>query len=280
MSSNVKKQFERARMLGWLPKCERAALRHNLNPALILALASRETDLNPRYLSEPGDHGNGFGLTQVDRRSYPEFVASGKWRDAEACFEFAARKLSQERQTLLQLAGKPLQTRFRSGMRRSFVGVALTEADALRVTIAGYNCGVMTAYYHFSKRRQPDQGTTGGNYSADVFHRAAQFQAMWEPSRTIKSVQHQPSAPPIISEPAPLIPAIEVLPPARTDSKKSVWAVIAGVVGQIGATVAGWAQGIDSRLLYLALMASATALVVIYLCRQIYLGALRERREQ
>ena len=50
----------------------------------------------------------------------------------------------------------------------------LTDGELLRVTVASLDCGLW-AYYHFSKGRDCDTGSTNQNYSADVLARALAF---------------------------------------------------------------------------------------------------------
>lgn len=65
----------------------------------------------------------------------------------------------------------------------------------------------------------------------------------------------------------------------RPDSRKSVWAVLLAALGQIFATITGWWQNVDRRLLYVALMIGLTLIGLAYLYRQIRLGVAREERQ-
>src|SRR5262249_36675913 len=59
-----------ARNNGWLPVFTKAEKRHNLPPGLLLAIASRETDMQDIV----GDAGHGRGLFQIDDRSHGDFL--------------------------------------------------------------------------------------------------------------------------------------------------------------------------------------------------------------
>lgn len=247
MRRELERQFDRAKRNGWLPMCERAALAYDLNPALILAIASRETNLNPRYLEVPGDGGNGFGLTQADKRSYPDFVESGDWKDAAKCFQFTARKIFNERDSIILRQAESCRARFRNGESREFIGANLTDAEALRVAIAGYNCGLMTAYYHFSKGRSADTGTTQSNYSEDVLERAAIFQGLWQAGKK-EVVIPEVESPKIEVEQRPE-PAVEVESGQQSKpERKSAWATLGAAVTEAAHQVAAWFHAIDWRL--------------------------------
>jgi len=262
--TQLERQFQTAEKAGWLPFCEQAALDHGLNPALILAIASRETNLDPKYLRIAGDGGNGFGLTQADRRTYAAFVSSGNWKDAEKCFDFAAQKIANDKALILTSEGQTCRTRFRSGEKREFTGAQVEDADALRIAISGYNCGAMTAYYHYSKGRSSDTGTTGKDYCADVLERAALFQVFWA-ARSKPVIQPEPEPEPIETE-----AKLEPIEPPKPNGKKN-----AGLVG-IGAAISAaiqnglsWLSAIDWKT-HVIIALAIVAIVFIwreYKCR-------------
>lgn len=178
MREQIKRQFARAVKFGWLVAGQTSGQRFGVPVAHLLAIGSRETNLDPKYLVEPGDHGNGYGLTQADKRAYPDFVASGKWRTAQGCFDFTAEKLTREFLEVTGAQGRQVTVRFRSGLKRTFTAPHLSDADAWRVIIAGYNCGWRAALYHVANGRDVDAGTTGKNYSRDVLQRVRVFQEL------------------------------------------------------------------------------------------------------
>jgi hypothetical protein len=172
----LRKQLDKAERLGWVQSCKDAGAQFNIEPALLLAIGSRETNLDERYLRVAGDGGNGYGLTQADKRYRPEFVTSGKWKEARECFLLTADMLRHALDEVAGWEGKTIKGRFRSGQEFQFVCPKLTDEQRLQIVIAGYNCGTPTAAYHLSQGRGPDHGTTGKNYSADVLYRKEFFE--------------------------------------------------------------------------------------------------------
>lgn len=201
---NLRRQFERARGLGWIDFAVEAGGKFGIDPSRLLAIASRETNLDPRYLREAGDRGNGYGLTQIDIRSYREWVQSGKWRDPRECFLMAGEILRERLARFRSLEGKTdLRVTSMAGSSYSYDGRKFrNEEDLLRVAIASYNCGDW-AYYHYSNSGNIDRGTSPGpsgrpDYSADVLERAATFRNLLE------------TAPQVV--PAPITPDIAPIP--------------------------------------------------------------------
>lgn len=175
------KQYRSARDAGWITLCIEAAEFYGQDAATILAIGSRETDLNPKYLKVPGDNGHGFGLTQADIRSNRAWVEAGLWKDARECFFFTAKGLRDRIAHFRNLEGKTgLKVRSSQGCTYTYDGAKFgNENDLVRVAIAAYNCGDF-AYYHYSKTGQIDKGTTPGpsghpDYSSDVLARARYF---------------------------------------------------------------------------------------------------------
>jgi soluble lytic murein transglycosylase-like protein len=156
-----------ARQLGgvkrWLLTIEEAAISHGFNLALLLAIGSRESNLNPYYQSHSGDEGNGYSMWQIDKRLYPEFVASGDWRDVTKAVDKAAEVL-QEKLLEVRRLGK-------TAVRRPLVG-----GDAeLRIAVAAYNTGSKRAFRSWLAFSDPDRATTGQDYSSDVMTRRNRF---------------------------------------------------------------------------------------------------------
>jgi hypothetical protein len=218
MQDQLRRQYLTASKLGWLPDIHSIAQRRGVSLPLLLAIGSRETNLDPKYLNVPGDHGNGYGLTQADRRSYPDFVASGRWRNAAECFDFTAAKLVRNFREVEQSQGRQVTVRFSSGIARQFTAPHLSNADIWRVVIAGYNCGWRAALYHVSKGNDVDAGTTGKNYSRDVMARAKVFARLIQESspaaRPEASVQPiQPAMPEASTRPATEVTPVQPMAP-------------------------------------------------------------------
>lgn len=178
----LERQFTRARDKGWLPHFYEAAEIHGFEPELLLAIASRETNLDLVWLTKPGDNGNGFGLMQVDAGTDRDFARSGKWKDARLGILRGAEILAEKRERIFKALGQGfVSVKDRSGKSYQIMGNpvsrAAIESDQetfYQILAASYNSGDW-AVYHYLKRRDPDFGTTGGDYGADVVERADYF---------------------------------------------------------------------------------------------------------
>lgn len=148
-----------------------------------MGIGYRESSLNEKYLKVAGDNGNGYGLMQIDIRSYRDWVASEKWKDAEACISKGAEVLASKRDGITAVIGKKdIQVKTLSGETYKFDGRPISGESLLQVTVAAYNCG-MWAYYHYSKGHDVDRGTTGQDYSKDVLVKAGRFKELLNPSK-------------------------------------------------------------------------------------------------
>lgn len=184
----IRKQFARAADEGWLDFFEEAASKYGFDPSELMAVASRESNMGGRknrdgtfqYLSEPGDRGNAFGLMQVDKRYFPDWVRTGRWRDARESIMMGALILQQKRESFLDRKGHTCSVSNRAHtVHKQFFMPRFDDATLLRVTIAAYNCGDWAAY-HASAGHSVDQGTTGADYSEDVLDRAKKFRRLLE----------------------------------------------------------------------------------------------------
>ncbi len=174
-AAEAKRQYERAKRLGWIPLFAKAAAsRPWCTTADLMGIGSRETNLDPIYLTKTGDHGNGFSIMQIDKRYFPDWVAAGGWRDAEQSIEKGAQVLTQKRAEIIKSLGHVKAWRTSKGQAMRFTGAPFTDAQLHRISIAAYNSGI-AAYHHFSVSRDPDKGTTGRDYSKDVLARSALF---------------------------------------------------------------------------------------------------------
>ncbi len=129
--------------------------------SVILGIGSRESGwgllLRPRGPEGKGDHGHGRGLMQIDDRWHPEFISSGKWKDARENILYAAGILSNY--------AHHLQARFH-----------LESAGLLRATLAAYNCGLGRVGTAIKDGLDIDYFTTSRDYSKDILERAGWFQ--------------------------------------------------------------------------------------------------------
>jgi len=173
----IRTAYDRADQEGWIPYFRQSAEDYSFKPELLMAIGYRETNLLPKYLKEAGDNGNGYGLLQIDIGSYPDWVASGAWKNAEKCIDKGAEVLSSKLDEIKTSIGKTVKVKTKAGVEYEFEGKLIAGADLLRVAIAAYNCG-MWAYYHYSKGHNVDIGTTGQDYSKDVLVKTAKFKPL------------------------------------------------------------------------------------------------------
>jgi Transglycosylase SLT domain len=156
-----------------------AATTYNLEPSLICAIGSRESDWgqgsdmrpkgpsgtgdwaarNPQrwgYAMPPDGLGWGRGLMQVD---YAEssFGKTGAWMDPTANILFGANELATN---VKHYTANPIQ------------GV-----DPVRAAVAAYNCGQGGVAKAIADGYGVDQYTAGRDYSTDVLQRAAWFKS-------------------------------------------------------------------------------------------------------
>jgi hypothetical protein len=144
-------QLNRTRTRGWLPFFNEAASQFNFPVALLLAIASRESNIQNIL----GDGGHGRGIMQIDDRSFPVFASSGRWRDP--------------RQNIL------MGTRVLSGKQRFLSQRGVDGAILKRASVAAYNSGEGNVLRAIRRGLSVDAFTAHGNYSADVLGRAEVF---------------------------------------------------------------------------------------------------------
>jgi hypothetical protein len=135
-----------------LPLVEKAAERHHVSPALLLALMDRETG-DPKKIGFGGrdpsiTNGNDFGLMQINRAAHPGFFANHDWRDPEANIDYGA----------------------------SVIAANLKHYDGnVAEAAAAYNAGPGNVDRALANGRSADSVTTGGDYGTDVARRFAHF---------------------------------------------------------------------------------------------------------
>lgn len=169
----------------WADIIRRVCLKHGVDPNLWAGILSREGDFGLNLtvthpytgerckgrdldLDDPaswdaiaagtGDYGHGRGLPQVDDRWHKDFVATGDWTDAEKSMDYALG------QVLV-----PALNRFRNA--------DVDDELKLRAGVAAYNAPPIKVERALKKALEkgldpdPDEVTTGGDYSADVLRR-------------------------------------------------------------------------------------------------------------
>ncbi|KAI5104906.1 lysozyme g-like 1, partial [Silurus meridionalis] len=121
-----------------------------MDPAVIAGIISRESRAGSVLVNGWGDHGNGFGLMQVDKRHHK--VLKGAWNSEE--------HLIQGTEILIQSI-KDIQKKFPSW----------TKEQQFKGGIAAYNAGTGNVRTYDNM----DKGTTGDDYANDVVARAQWF---------------------------------------------------------------------------------------------------------
>jgi len=166
---DLERQFARSRDSGWIPFFQRAGSDYEFPAHILMGIASRETNMR----SIIGDGGHGYGIMQIDDRSYPDWCNSGQWKDVNACIQKGALVLDEKRETIRSGQG----SRLRVG-DKTFVGKpGLTAGELLQTAVAAYNSGLW-AYYSLTTFGDPDRRTTGRDYSVDTLTRAEIFRRL------------------------------------------------------------------------------------------------------
>ncbi len=80
-ANDLTREFGVARRSGWIDAFDAAAKDYLFPVGLLLAIASRETNMR----SIVGDGGHGYGLMQIDDRSCPHWCHSGGWNNVAGC---------------------------------------------------------------------------------------------------------------------------------------------------------------------------------------------------
>ena len=105
------------------------------------------------YSQRPGETGkqyHGYGITQIDINSFPDFVKSGKWKNPYDCFVMTIDVLEGKRK---YISGKfPM----------------LWGPDLIEYVVAAYNCGEGNEAKIISNGLDPDAYTTGHDYAEAV----------------------------------------------------------------------------------------------------------------
>lgn len=162
-------EFARAKSNGWLPMFTQAGAPYGFSGSLLMAIASRETNMQNEEGDFRADGPHGFGLMQVDIGTEREFCLSGGWKNVEASIHMGASILNSKQVQIQKGFGVTLAI-----PGRSFVGARLSLSDVNRTAVAAYNAGLL-AYYAITVHGNPDLYTTDHNYSADVIGRMQQF---------------------------------------------------------------------------------------------------------
>jgi soluble lytic murein transglycosylase-like protein len=141
------------------PEIERVAREKGLDPALLAAIVSRESGAGSLLDARGfGDHGNGCGLMQIDKRAHGKWLAKKNWRDPATNLAMGAQILVDLRQEISHLSRKH--------------GWNLSPEQQTKMVVSAYNCGAGNASKAFRVHGDSDRFTAGRNYATDVLARA------------------------------------------------------------------------------------------------------------
>ncbi|MEN3331072.1 MAG: hypothetical protein V7641_437 [Blastocatellia bacterium] len=146
-ASETMAKTDRNRVMKHKAKFEEAARQFALPPALLAAIASRESRGGNVLKNGFGDHGRGFGIMQVDiGNPFPVVQEGGP----------AGQPHINQATGILKDKLRTVQGRFPD----------LSEVKQLQTAVSRYNGGAGKA------APDSDKGTTGGDYMNDVWARA------------------------------------------------------------------------------------------------------------
>ena len=158
-------QLERARANGLATVCYKEERRLDLPPALLLAIASRETGCRDIV----GDGGHGRGAFQIDDRFHHDWLAT---HGADGVGEVPPLRAAARLAALLMSQGLALARTH-----------DLAGDNAVKFAASSYNAGPGGALAGL-RRGDSDLGTTGHDYGADVVARRHAFRALQIAERT------------------------------------------------------------------------------------------------
>lgn len=247
---DLRHQYERARANGWLPHFVEAGRAWRLPAALLLAVASRETNVRNIKGDYRGGQYHGYSLMQLDIGSHRAWIDSGAWRAPRQAIHKGAQALAEKRAECIAALGR----RVRSGSASVLVPPALAEADLLRCAVAAYNTGTARALSGFVRYGDPDRFTTGRDYSRMVLARAHTFESFLAQDKFTEDLATTPPEPAVdlIEPPAPLPPV-----PQPPPSPVTAVAVKASATAAPGAILAGAGPDIAWQILGVALVVLA-----------------------
>ncbi len=154
-NADLKAQFDSAVANGWMQFFEASAAQYGFDVELLLAIASRETNMRNIKGDFRGGVWHGYGIMQVDIGTNPTFCNAWTDSDVEGSID-CGTKILQGKKTYL--AGK---------------GIADVKAIA-----AAYNTGEGNVARSIAAGLDPDHTTTGGNYGSDVVARMGVFKGL------------------------------------------------------------------------------------------------------
>jgi hypothetical protein len=173
MKSELQIELQRLRASGLDGKLTEQAEAHGLPPALLFAIASRETNCVNRLGDWQNGEAHGVGIVQIDIQHAAARQArdDGSWRTNP--------------QPLIALGAQLLADNLRQA-RQAFPGAGADQH--FKIAASGYNCG-MGAAIAGARKGDSDQCTTGHDYGADVMARMKGFAELMEQQAAVSSQQ-------------------------------------------------------------------------------------------
>ena len=155
---HLSSQLAYLRVRGIYPHFQQASRRYKIPLALLLAIASRESNMGLSLDGNwAGDNGNGIGIMQIDRRYHSGFTGRHAGSNHQANINYGAE--------------------FLSGLIRQFPGDRKAAVDA-------YNAGASRVRSARAAGLPPDAVTTGQDYSSDVMGRMTTIESILGVSTT------------------------------------------------------------------------------------------------
>lgn len=158
--SFIRQHFEKAKQRGYLPMFQNAGTHFEFPVELLLAIASRETNMTNMRGDFRGGKYHGHGIMQVDIGTAPEWCRSGAWKDVNASI--------QKGTSILADKARQLRKDWPADRPR-------TLQQFYWVLAASYNHGVPDSLHDFLQDGNPDKDTTGHDYGQDVLGRMQEF---------------------------------------------------------------------------------------------------------
>lgn len=157
-ATDIQQQFHRANAQGWIAYFTAAAQTYNFDPVFLMAIASRETNMQDIKGDFHDGAYHGFGIMQVDVGTDPAFCSAWTTGQVEAAITLGAQILG--------------------GKRDSLAAHSITDPKAIA---AAYNTGASNVIRSLQNGADADHTTTGQNYGSDVLARMAVFVTLLAP---------------------------------------------------------------------------------------------------
>jgi hypothetical protein len=150
--ADLTRQFNHVTASGWIPFFQAAAAANRFTLEFVLAIASRETNLQNIKGDFHDGAFHGFGIMQVDVGTDPAFCAAWTADQVEGSIQRGVKILA--------------------GKRDSLAAKAITDLKAIA---AAYNTGAGNVLHSLANGADADHTTTGRDYGSDVVARMAVF---------------------------------------------------------------------------------------------------------